>query len=55
MASLYVTGRKKDLIIVGGRNLYPQEIEAEMGELPGLRPGRIAAFGLRRRRGVRRG
>ncbi len=43
---LYVTGRKKDLIIIGGRNLYPQEIEAEVGALPGFRPGRVAAFGV---------
>jgi fatty-acyl-CoA synthase len=43
---LYVTGRQKDLIIIGGRNLYPQEIEAAIGELPGMRAGRIAAFGL---------
>ena len=43
---LYVTGRQKDLIIVGGRNLYPQEIEAAIGELPGMRTGRVAAFGV---------
>ncbi|GIW42598.1 MAG: hypothetical protein KatS3mg076_3175 [Candidatus Binatia bacterium] len=43
---LYVTGRKKDLVIVGGRNLYPQEIEAEAGKIAGVRPGRIVAFGI---------
>ena len=43
---LYVTGRQKDLIIIGGRNLYPQEIEAAIGELPGMRSGRVAAFGV---------
>jgi acyl-CoA synthetase (AMP-forming)/AMP-acid ligase II len=43
---LYVTGRKKDLIIVGGRNVYPQDVEEEVAKLPGLRPGRIAAFGV---------
>jgi fatty-acyl-CoA synthase len=43
---LYVTGRKKDLVIVGGRNLYPQDVEEEVAKLPGLRPGRIAAFGV---------
>ena len=43
---LFVTGRLKDLIIVGGRNLYPQDIEATAAEVPGLRPGRIAAFGI---------
>lgn len=43
---LYVTGRKKDLIIVGGRNLYPQDVEEEAARIEGLRPGRIAAFGI---------
>ena len=42
----YVTGRLKDLIIVGGRNLQPHDLEAVAAELPGLRPGRIAAFGV---------
>ena len=41
-----VTGRLKDLIIVGGRNLQPHDLEAVAAELPGLRPGRIAAFGV---------
>jgi fatty-acyl-CoA synthase len=43
---LYVTGRKKDLVIVGGRNLYPQDVEEEAAKIAGLRPGRIAAFGI---------
>jgi len=43
---LHVTGRIKDLIILGGRNLYPQDVEAAAAELPGFRPGRIAAFGV---------
>jgi acyl-CoA synthetase (AMP-forming)/AMP-acid ligase II len=43
---LFVTGRLKDLIIIGGRNLYPQDIEAAAAEVPGLRPGRVAAFGV---------
>jgi acyl-CoA synthetase (AMP-forming)/AMP-acid ligase II len=46
---LFVTGRIKDLIIIGGRNLYPHEIEAAAAEVPGLRPGRIAAFGVTER------
>jgi acyl-CoA synthetase (AMP-forming)/AMP-acid ligase II len=46
---LFVTGRLKDLIIIGGRNLYPQDIEAAAAEVPGLRPGRIAAFGITER------
>jgi acyl-CoA synthetase (AMP-forming)/AMP-acid ligase II len=43
---LYITGRRKDLIIVRGRNIYPQDIESLLAsELEELRAGRIAAFG----------
>jgi fatty-acyl-CoA synthase len=44
---LCVTGRLKDLIIIGGRNLYPHDLEAVAGEIDGLRPGRVVAFGVR--------
>ncbi len=44
---LYVTGRIKDIIIIRGRNYYPQDIEITMaGCHPSLRPGFGAAFGL---------
>lgn len=43
---LYITGRKKDLIIVGGKNIYPQDIEAIANEISGIVPGRSVAFGL---------
>ncbi len=43
---VYVTGRKKDLIIVGGKNIYPQDLEALAGEVEGVHPGRVCAFGL---------
>ncbi|KAA3646302.1 MAG: hypothetical protein DWQ07_08770 [Chloroflexi bacterium] len=43
---LYITGRKKDLIIVGGKNVYPQDMEAIANEIPGIYPGRAVAFGL---------
>lgn len=43
---LYVAGRKKDLIIVGGKNVFPQDLEALAGEIPGVHPGRAAAFGV---------
>ena len=43
---LYVCGRLKDLIITGGKNIYPQDLEAAADSIPGLRPGRSAAFGL---------
>ena len=44
---LYVTGRIKDLIIVRGHNLYPQDIEAALeSRLDLVRKGRIAAFAV---------
>ena len=43
---LYVTGRLKDLIIIRGRNYYPQDIEALVGAVAGVVPGRVAAFGI---------
>ena len=44
--NLFVTGRKKDLIIVGGKNVYPQDLEAIANHIPGIYPGRAVAFGL---------
>jgi 1-acyl-sn-glycerol-3-phosphate acyltransferase len=43
---LYVTGRRKDIIIKAGRNLYPPEIEDLVGGVPGVRRGCVAAFGV---------
>ena len=43
---LYVTGRRKDLIIVGGKNVYPQDLERLASEVPGVHPGRVVAFGV---------
>jgi 1-acyl-sn-glycerol-3-phosphate acyltransferase len=43
---LFITGRVKDLIIKGGRNLVPQEIEELVGGLEGIRKGCVAAFGV---------
>ena len=43
---LYITGRKSDMIIVGGVNIYPQDIEAIVGEHPMAVAGRIAAVGV---------
>lgn len=43
---VFVTGRKKDMIIVGGRNVYPQDLEMLTYDVPGVHPGRSVAFGL---------
>jgi acyl-CoA synthetase (AMP-forming)/AMP-acid ligase II len=43
---LFVTGRRKDLIIVGGKNIYPEDIEALVNTVPGVHLGRAVAFGL---------
>jgi 1-acyl-sn-glycerol-3-phosphate acyltransferase len=42
---IYITGRVKDIIIRAGRNIYPQELEEAVGEIPGVRKGCVAVFG----------
>jgi 1-acyl-sn-glycerol-3-phosphate acyltransferase len=42
---VYITGRVKDIVIRGGRNLYPQEIEEAVGQVEGVRKGCVAVFG----------
>ena len=42
---LYVTGRQKDLIIKAGRNIFPAELEAAVGDLDGIQKGNVAVFG----------
>ncbi|MFK0088665.1 AMP-binding protein [Pseudomonas sp. NPDC090755] len=42
---VYLTGRAKDLIIRAGRNIYPYDVEAAVGNLSGLRKGCVAVFG----------
>ena len=44
---LVVCGRSKELIIVGGRNLVPAEVERIAQGVAGARPGRVVAFGRR--------
>ena len=43
---VFVSGRKKDMIIVGGKNVYPQDLETLTYEVPGVHAGRSVAFGL---------
>ena len=42
---VYITGRVKDIVIRGGRNLYPEEIEEAVGRVDGVRKGCVAVFG----------
>lgn len=42
---LFVTGRVKDVIKHAGRNIYPEELEAAIGDLAGIRKGCVAVFG----------
>ena len=43
---LYLTGRKKDLIIIGGRNFYPHDIEEIIHSFEEIKDGRCVAFGV---------
>ena len=43
---LYISGRKKDLLILNGRNYYPQGIEWLVESVPGIRRGNVVAFSI---------
>jgi fatty-acyl-CoA synthase len=43
---LFVIGRKNDLIIVAGKNIYPQDIEEIVYSHPAIHDGRVVAMGL---------
>ncbi len=44
---IYITGRVKDIIIKGGRNLYPHEVEELASRVEGIRKGCVVAFGAK--------
>ena len=43
---LFVVGRKKDLLIIGGENIYPQDVEEIVGSHPAIHDGRVIAMGV---------
>jgi fatty-acyl-CoA synthase len=43
---LFITGRKKEILIINGRNYYAHDIEAAANSLSGIKPGRAVAFGI---------
>ncbi len=42
---LFIVGRLKDVIIINGKNIFAHDVEAAVSTLPGVKPGRVAAFG----------
>ena len=43
---IYIVGRAKDMIIINGKNHWPQDIEWAIEQLPGFKAGDIAAFAI---------
>ena len=43
---IFIVGRAKDMIIINGRNHWPQDIEWAVEQLPGFKSGDIAAFAI---------
>lgn len=51
---LVVCGRSKDVIIVAGRNVFPEDVERAAAAVPGVRAGNVIAFAVEARRGRER-
>ena len=51
---VFICGRSKEIVIVNGRNYYPQDMEWEAGKVAGVRKGNVVAFGARDPSGVER-
>ena len=43
---LIICGRMKDVIIIAGRNIFPEDIERTVGSVEGIRAGNVIAFGV---------
>jgi fatty-acyl-CoA synthase len=48
---MVMCGRLKDMIIVGGRNVFPEDIERALADIDGVRAGNVIAFGIDNDRG----
>ena len=48
---LVLCGRIKDMIIVAGRNVFPEDVERAVADVDGVRAGNVIAFGVEGRRG----
>ncbi len=48
---LVLCGRIKDVIIIGGRNIFPEDVERAVADVEGVRPGNVIAFGVEGDRG----
>jgi acyl-CoA synthetase (AMP-forming)/AMP-acid ligase II len=51
---VFICGRSKEVVIVNGRNYYPQDLEWEASKIAGVRKGNVVAFGARDPSGVER-
>jgi acyl-CoA synthetase (AMP-forming)/AMP-acid ligase II len=45
-AELFVIGRSKDIVIIGGQNIFPEDVEVIVNAVGGVYPGRAVAFGI---------